>query len=105
MGFCLGTANIIPGVSGGTFLLIFNIYERVFAILNRINKDLLPVLCSHGACLVKKLGRRGSVPDFVNFLSENDFIFLLKLLAGAAIAILGLSALMKYLLVHHFSLT
>jgi len=38
MGFCLGTANIIPGVSGGTFLLIFKIYERVFAILNNINK-------------------------------------------------------------------
>ena len=38
MGFCLGVANIIPGVSGGTFLLVFGIYERVFSILNQINK-------------------------------------------------------------------
>ncbi|HRF90977.1 MAG TPA: DUF368 domain-containing protein [Desulfobacter postgatei] len=35
MGFCLGVANIIPGVSGGTFLLVFGIYERVFLILNQ----------------------------------------------------------------------
>ena len=38
IGFCLGTANIIPGVSGGTFLLIFKIYERVFSILDNINR-------------------------------------------------------------------
>ena len=105
MGFCLGTANIIPGVSGGTFLLIFNIYERVFAIVNRINRDLLLETGSHGICLFKNLGRRGSVSDFVTFLERNDLIFLLKLLAGAVSAILGLSALMKYLLIHHFSLT
>ncbi|MEE4364359.1 MAG: DUF368 domain-containing protein [Desulfotignum sp.] len=105
MGFCLGMANIIPGVSGGTFLLIFNIYERVFAILNRINKPLVCQAVGLGAGFMKHLGRHGSAREILQFLEQNDFIFLFKLIIGAAAAIFGLSALMTYLLVQHFSVT
>ncbi len=105
MGFCLGTANIIPGVSGGTFLLIFNIYERVFAVLNRINKPLVCQTMGLGAGFIKRLGRHGSARAIVVFLEQNDFIFLFKLIIGAAAAIFGLSTLMTYLLVQHFSVT
>ncbi|HKL00932.1 MAG TPA: DUF368 domain-containing protein [Desulfotignum sp.] len=105
MGFCLGAANIIPGVSGGTFLLIFNIYERVFAILNRINKSLVYQAMGLGTGFIKHLGRKGSARAIVVFLEQNDFLFLFKLIIGAAAAIFGLSTLMTYLLVQHFSVT
>lgn len=103
MGFCLGTANIIPGVSGGTFLLVFQIYERVFSIVNQINKSFVLRLIRLGLGMVKEW-KKGKV-DFGCFLRDTDFIFLLKLGVGAVIAVLALSSLMKYLLVHHFSVT
>ncbi len=105
MGVCLGTANIIPGVSGGTFLLVFKIYERVFAILNRINKPLLLRLGAIFFYLVKNMGRNGCTREVVSFLKETDILFLLKLILGAVIAIIALSSLMKYLLIHQFVMT
>ncbi|MBU1341107.1 MAG: DUF368 domain-containing protein [Proteobacteria bacterium] len=105
IGFCLGTANIIPGVSGGTFLLIFNIYERVFLILNRINKENSLFFLT---CILKiffKAGKAQSLKNFITFLNKNDFIFLIKLLTGSVVAIISLSSLMKYLIVFHFSVT
>ncbi len=103
MGFCLGVANIIPGVSGGTFLLVFGIYERVFSILNQINKSFV-LKCLE---LVFSCFRR-PVPGIKNvyaFFRETGFFFLFKLAAGTVVAILALSSLMKYLLLHHFCLT
>ncbi|MFN2356745.1 MAG: DUF368 domain-containing protein [Desulfotignum sp.] len=105
MGFCLGAANIIPGVSGGTFLLIFNIYGRVFGIVNRINKSCLLRASGLGGRFLKYLGQKGTTRAITGFLVENDFLFLFKLLTGASIAILGLSTLMTHLLTHYFSLT
>lgn len=105
MGFCLGTANIIPGVSGGTFLLVFKIYERVFAILNRINRALVLRFVAIVFCVVKNLGRNGCLQDLTSFLKETDAVFLLKLILGAVTAIIALSSLMKYLLVHQFVYT
>jgi len=105
MGFCLGTANIIPGVSGGTFLLIFQIYERVFTILGNINKTNIIYFLSCIFSIIFKAERISSVTSLVWFFKENDFIFLFKLLIGAAAAIIFLSNLMKYLIVYHFSVT
>ena len=105
MGFCLGTANIIPGVSGGTFLLIFKIYERVFSILNNINKANILYFLSCIGRLIFKSGKSSSLDTFVEFLRNNDFIFLLKLLVGAGVAIVFLSSLMKVLIISHFSVT
>jgi len=105
IGFCLGTANIIPGVSGGTFLLIFQIYERVFSILNRVNKTTLIGFFACVIPLVFKSGRAHSLAVLMGFLKKNDFIFLFKLIVGAGVAIVCLSSLMKYLIVHHFSVT
>ncbi|HAR33496.1 MAG TPA: DUF368 domain-containing protein [Desulfobacter sp.] len=103
MGFCLGVANIIPGVSGGTFLLVFGIYERVFLILNQINKNfVLKCLKLVFACFMHPVQ---GVKNFYAFFKENGFFFLFKLAAGTAVAILALSSLMKYLLLHHFCVT
>ncbi len=105
MGFCLGMANIIPGVSGGTFLLIFKIYERVFAILDRISRKTIFHFMGLFFSVLVHLGSKNRFMAFNSFLKEHDFLFLLKLTAGAAAAILGLSSLMKYLLLNHFSMT
>ena len=105
IGLCLGVANIIPGVSGGTFLLVFGIYERVFSILNLINKDFLVQLAGLGMPVIKTCGRKGTASDLVAFFRDTGFLFLFKLGIGAVVAILALSSLMKYLLLHHFSVT
>ena len=103
MGFCLGVANIIPGVSGGTFLLVFGIYERVFSILNQISKSfVLKCLGLVLACFRHPVeGSR----NLYAFFTRTGFSFLFKLAAGTVVAILALSSLMKYLLLHHFCVT
>lgn len=105
MGFCLGMANIIPGVSGGTFLLIFKIYERVFSILSRINKANTLYFFACIINLVFKAGKAHWLNIFIAFLRKNDFIFLFKLMVGAVVAIISLSSVMKYLIIYHFSFT
>nr|WP_320191143.1 DUF368 domain-containing protein [uncultured Desulfobacter sp.] len=103
MGFCLGVANIIPGVSGGTFLLVFGIYERVFLILNQINKSFV-LKCLELLFFCFRHPVQG-VKNVCTFLRETGFLFLFKLAVGTVAAILALSSLMKYLLLHHFSVT
>lgn len=105
MGVCLGAANIIPGVSGGTFLLIFGIYDRVFSILANIHKTNLIAFFKLVRPLVSGPGRTLAIRDLQDFLNRNDFIFLVKLMAGAITAIVSLSSLMEYLMTHHFSVT
>lgn len=50
-GFIVGTANVIPGVSGGTLMLVLGIYEKLIGSLSNITKQfkksiitLLPIL-------------------------------------------------------------
>ena len=35
-GFCMGAANVVPGVSGGTIALISGIYEELVGALNAV---------------------------------------------------------------------
>ena len=105
IGYCLGTANIIPGVSGGTFLLVFKIYERVFLILGNINKTNVFGFFSIIFVFLFKPDRSNTFEKILVFLKKNDFIFLFKLMIGAVAAIFSLSSLMKYLIVYHFSMT
>ncbi len=91
-GFLIGLANIIPGVSGGTFALILGIYERLIRALHNI-----------GAKTVRRLSaavtlKRTAVSDAMLELRRIDFGFLVLLGIGAAIAIVGTSKLMIYLL-------
>jgi len=66
-GFCMGSADIVPGVSGGTMALILGIYER---LLNAIRSfDVAWVLA------VLKL-------QFGEVLKRNDLIFLIPLFIG-----------------------
>lgn len=43
-GFCMGTADVVPGVSGGTMALALGIYQRLLAAITSINKDSIQAL-------------------------------------------------------------
>lgn len=72
-GFCMGSADIIPGVSGGTMALILGIYER-----------LLTAIRSFDIAWVKALIRF----DLRASLGRNDLLFLAPLGFGIIAAIL-----------------
>ncbi len=82
-GVCMGSADIIPGVSGGTIALITGIYE-----------NLLLAIKSIGLNAVKKLLQF----DIKGVLQEIHIRFLLSLCLGIGIAVISLARLMNFLL-------
>lgn len=72
-GVCMGSADIVPGVSGGTMALILGIYERLLRAIRSFDKDWLGLLFR---------GRFGAA------LSRNDLPFLAALGAGILAALL-----------------
>lgn len=82
-GLCMGAADIVPGVSGGTMALILGHYERLVTAISHVDGTLLS--------LVRKR-------DFSQAASYLDLRFLIGLLAGIATGIVGLASLMNYLL-------
>lgn len=85
-GLCMGSADIIPGVSGGTIALITGIYE-----------DLLQAISSFDARAVKKL----LMFDLKGMLQDIHLRFLISLLLGIGVAIISLARLMHFLLNHY----
>jgi putative membrane protein len=85
-GACMGIADAIPGVSGGTIALITGIYE-----------DLLAAIKSVDATLIGRLLRL----DFKGALAGFHVRFILALFFGIAAAILSLARVMSYLIQHH----
>lgn len=83
-GFCMGVADIIPGVSGGTIAFITGIYE-----------DLLAAIKSVGASAIRKLLDL----DLSGALAEVHTRFLLPLLLGIGSALLLTAHLVSLLLV------
>ena len=68
-GFLMGSADIIPGVSGGTVALILGIYTRLIAAIGRVGPDLLSDL--KGGRLIqaaRRLDLTLTLPLFVGIL-------------------------------------
>jgi putative membrane protein len=86
----MGSADVIPGVSGGTIALITGIYE-----------DLISALQSIDAAMVKKLFSF----DLKGALARIHIRFLLSLFIGIGVAIISLARLMNFLLNHYPVLT
>ncbi len=84
-GLCMGSADIIPGVSGGTIALITGIYA-----------DLLGAIRSAKVGTLRKLAKL----DLKGALSDIHVRFLLALFLGIIAAILSLARIMNYL-IHH----
>jgi len=96
-GFIIGIANIIPGVSGGTFALILGIYPRLLDALGAYDAPL-------AGQIYKKLKTR-QFTDLRKLILTDQFYFLAALGAGAVLAILLLSRLLKYCLENHYEAT
>ena len=72
-GFCMGSADIVPGVSGGTMALILGIYERLLQALRSFDRHWLASL------LRLRVGEA---------LARNDLLFLVPLALGILLALL-----------------
>jgi len=86
-GLFMGTADIIPGVSGGTIALITGIYERLIHAISKIDFKFILYLFKGDFKSFKK-----------NAMQEIDFELFIPLLAGISLAILTMSKVISYLL-------
>jgi putative membrane protein len=84
-GFCMGAADIVPGVSGGTIALVFGIYEKLLTNVGLGAKAL--------GSLVK-----GDIGGFRGRLAAIDWGFILPLGLGVLAAIGLLSSVIEQLL-------
>lgn len=82
-GLAMGTADLVPGVSGGTIAFLFGIYEELLFSIKRVTGTTIKLLIQR-----KFMAAFRSIP----------FGFLLPLIAGIGLAIFGLANLMEYLL-------
>ncbi|MFP6663180.1 MAG: DUF368 domain-containing protein [Deltaproteobacteria bacterium] len=89
-GLCMGAADIVPGVSGGTVALILGIYERLVTAISHVDLEFLGTL------------RAGRFADVGRHL---DLRFLLTLGLGIGAGVVGLAGPMHYLLEHEMATT
>ncbi len=85
-GFCMGVADIIPGISGGTIAFILEIYEDLISALRSFDLKFVSLL-------VRGKFREASASVAWRFLSS--------LVLGIACAILILSRIVSWLLAEH----
>ena len=99
-GACMGVADVIPGVSGGTLALMLNIYERLIAAIKSISpKTIIPLL--KNLTLWKSESRKG----FFDQLKVLDAFFLICVACGIFSAVLALSSRMPYLIMQYTEYT
>lgn len=84
-GICMGAADVIPGVSGGTIAFLMGIYEELINSIKSVNITSLKLLLS------------GKIAEFWKAINGT---FLISLFLGILISIFSLARLMQYLLVH-----
>lgn len=96
-GFLIGIANIIPGVSGGTFALILGLFDRLICALNAIGPATFGVASRLILGGFKAEQRRAFAKEWRRI----DAWFLMTITVGAGAAILLFSFLINWLLVAH----
>lgn len=85
-GCCMGAADVVPGVSGGTIAFITGIYEELINSIKSINLTSLQLLF------------QGQFKEFWKKINGN---FLISVVCGIGISIFSLAKLMNYLLSTH----
>ena len=90
----MGSADIVPGVSGGTIALITGIYGHLVEAISKINFGFIKPLF------------KGDLAGFWNrFLEEIDFKFFIPLVLGIGVAFLTLAKVVTYCMDVHTALT
>ena len=87
-GLCMGSADAVPGVSGGTIALITGIYERLIGAITAVDVD--RILTILGGV------RPGHQRDAYDSFMEMDGVFLLVLGGGIATAIITVTRLLDW---------
>ena len=83
-GACMGAADVIPGVSGGTIAFITGIYDEFVGSIARIDAEAVRLLL------------RGKLREFWKHING---WFLLAIAAGIGVSVVSLAGLMQMLLV------
>ena len=90
----MGSADIVPGISGGTIALITGIYEHLVYSISKISFSFVRPLL------------KGNFTEFKKkFFDEIDFPFFIPLLCGIGIAMLTLANVISYCMEVHTALT
>ena len=84
-GFCMGAADTVPGVSGGTVALIMGHYSRLVTAISRIDVALVRLIINR---------------EFRKAAIHLDLQFLCGLAVGIVAGIVSLAGLMHWLLEH-----
>ena len=82
-GACMGAADVIPGVSGGTIAFIMGIYDEFVSSIASVNTEALRLLFS------------GKFREFWKHINGN---FLISLILGIGLSVVALAGLMQMLL-------
>ena len=85
-GVCMGAADVIPGVSGGTIAFLMGIYQELLDSIKAINFSNVKFLL------------KGNISEF--WKAINGW-FLVSLFMGILMSVFSLARLMKYLLEFH----
>ena len=85
-GACMGAADVIPGVSGGTIAFIMGIYDEFVGSIARIDTEAVKMLLS------------GRIRDFWKHINGN---FLVSIVCGIGLSVIALAGLMQMLLSDH----
>jgi len=86
-GFAMGTANVIPGVSGGTIALLTGIFNELIEALNAVL-----------SISSWKLPFKGQFKEFWKLIHGT---FLLWLGGGVTVSVFSLAKVMEYVLAYH----
>ena len=93
-GVLMGSADIVPGVSGGTIALITGIYGHLIESISKIHFGFVKPLL------------KGDINGFLNQLfDEIDFKFFIPLILGIGVAFLALAKVVTYCMDTHTALT
>lgn len=75
-GICVGVANIIPGVSGGTIMVLLGLFNKLMESISNI------------------FNIKIKLKD-----KKNDFMFLIQFMLGAGIGLVGFAKILEFLFV------
>ena len=82
-GACMGAADVIPGVSGGTIAFITGIYDEFVGSIARVDSEAVRLLF------------KGRIGEFWKHINGT---FLLSVIAGIGVSVVSLAGLMQMLL-------
>ena len=85
-GACMGAADVIPGVSGGTIAFIMGIYDEFVGSIAKVDSEAVKLLF------------KGKLREFWKHINGN---FLLSLVAGIGASVVVLAGIMQMLLSDH----